>query len=151
MSNNQQKVRENYFSINIARFGDNFVAQRSAQDIQKDAKRRIFKDMVYGNIDYDLYGKYFTDINFIENLITVATIESEKHTVEYQALYMFDMSYPGNSIVNLLTRQHANVAFVLGQILQVLQMVKYDNMNIRYLTDLAVNCANFRKDFGEFY
>ena len=149
MATNQKT--NNYFTFNVQKFGDNFIAQRSAQDIQKDAKRKLFKDMVFGNIDYDVYGKYFTDANFLDNLITVAMNERDVHMVTSEALRQYDFNNPGNSIVSQKAIQHLNTAQALNTIYNCLINIKSNNMNIMFLTGIATAVYAWKRDFAEFY
>ena len=50
--------RENYFEMNLRDHDENFINNRSTQDLQRDAKKRIFKDMIYGSIDYEVYSVF---------------------------------------------------------------------------------------------
>lgn len=152
-TNNAQKAN-NYFSINIQKFGDNFIAQKSAQDIQRDAKKKIFKDMVFGNIDYDVYGQYFTDPNFLDNLITVAMIEKDVHEVTGQALYNFSMTNaadPRASIASQKCIQHQHTGYVLGILLGAFLTIKNTNMNISCLPGITTAVYPYKRDFSEFY
>ena len=149
-----QQKRENYFETNIRDVGENFLRSRSAQDIQKDAKKRIFKDMIYGNIDYAVYGTYFQDPNFVDNLITVAHAESIKHTVEANALWQYHIS-TGDAVALQLYTQHYNVSYILQWIYYDLEMVKNTNYDISYLTAFTSQIGNIgqqgKKDYAEFY
>lgn len=141
----------NYFSINAQKFGDNFIAQKSAQDIQRDAKKKLFKDMVFGNIDYSVYGQYFTDATFLDNLITVAKNERDVHLVESDALKQYDLTHPGGTIAQTKAVQHWNTALALDYIYQQLINTKASNMNIQYLTGIAMAVHAWKRDFSEFY
>lgn len=148
-----QQKRENYFEVNIRDFGDNFINTKSAQDIQKDAKKRIFKDMVYNNINYELYGKFFTNPNFVDNLISIAAVESQKHKVTANAL----QDYYGKTldpVAYSLCVQHQNCQFALENIKYSLEMVKNNNYDIQHLTQLQISLSTVptcRRDYSEFY
>ena len=157
-TNNAQKAN-NYFSINIQKYGENFIAQKSPQDIQRDAKKKIFKDMVFGNIDYDTYGQYFTDANFLDNLITVAMIERAVHEVTGKALYDYSLNYNGNpevpsDYIALATQksvQHQHTSFVLGTLLGAFLTIKNTGMNISCLPSITTAVYPFKREFSEFY
>lgn len=157
VSNNAQKAN-NYFSINIQKFGENFLAQKSAQDIQRDAKKKIFKDMVFGNIDYDTYGKYYIDSNFLDNLITVAMIECKVHDTTWRALYEYTLNHSGDpqftdqiAIANQKRIQHQNTANALNTLLGAFLTIKNTNMSISCLPGVSMALYPFRRDFSEFY
>lgn len=149
MKFNNNAPRENYFQQNIAKFGQNFIRSKSVKDIQKDAKRRLFKDMVYGNIDYDEYGIYFTDPQFIDNLIVVAHTLQEEHAVIANGLRL--MAGTGNAIASQLYVRHSNVAYVFSVIEYNLGMVKANNYDIRYLVNIVPATIQCRNDFSEIY
>ena len=148
-----QTKRENYFEMNLRDHDENFINTRSPQDLQRDAKKRIFKDMIYGNIDYELYGSYFTNPNFIEALITVAGVEEQKHTVTSMALDQY-YAATSNPVAFSLCIQHKNCAYVLGCIRYDLEQLKNNNYDISPLTQLQIqlaSVANCKKDYNEFY
>ena len=156
-TNNAQKTN-NYFTINKQKFGDNFIAQKSAQDIQRDARKKIFKDMVFGNIDYDVDGQYFTDANFLDNLITVAMIEKDVHEVTGRALYEFTVTHGGDpvlatqvAIANQKSVQHQHTSFVLGTLLGAFLTIKNTNMNISCLPAITTAVYPYKREFSEFY
>lgn len=149
----QNVKRENYFELNLKDHDENFINNRSAQDLQRDAKKRIFKDMIYGSIDYEVYGKFFTDPNFVGILINTANIEAQKHTVTAEALRSYHLSTK-DVIALALFSQHQNCAYVLQCIAYDLEMVRMNNYDIKYLLDLQIQIAtapNARKDYSEFY
>lgn len=67
-----RKKGPNYFENNIRAFGENFLERKTPLDIQKDAKK-IFMDLEHGNIVVNRDAIYFTNVNFLINLIQVAT------------------------------------------------------------------------------
>ena len=145
--------RENYFEMNLKDHDENFINNRSAQYLQRDAKKRIFKDMIYGSIDYEVYGKFFTNATFIDILISTASTEEQKHQVTAEALRQYHMN-TGDSIAYVLSIQHQNCAYVMGSIRYSLEMVKNNNYDIRFLTELQIKVSsvpNARRDYSEFY
>ena len=152
VNNNAQK--NNYFTINKQKFGDNFIAQKSAQDIQRDAKKKIFKDMVYGNIDDGVDGIYYTDANFLDNLITVAMIEMDVHGVTADALNNYTLMNGGDPRIAIAAQkaaQHRNTAAVLKVLLDAFLIIKNSGMNISCLNDIAQLVSMAKRDFSEFY
>ena len=148
-----QKKKDNYFDINLRDHDNNFINNKSNLDIQKDAKKRIFKDMIYGNIDYDVYGAFFTNPNFVDILITTAGVESQKHHIQSAALDQF-YSTSRDPIAFNLANQHRNCAYALDCIKYDLEMTKNNNYDIKFLTELTIQLAsapNCKKDYNEFY
>lgn len=67
----QRQQRDNYFKMQIKRFGPNFLLSKTSRDMQRDCVRMV-KDIVHGNIEIETEGKYLTDPNFLVNCINVA-------------------------------------------------------------------------------
>ena len=122
----------NYFETNIQRFGEDFLDFKKAEEIQRDCKF-IFKDMVYGNIDYEKHGMYFMEPRFLEQLIIKSEIDSQKHNLKYMALYEFSIKY-NNMEASQLAAIEANMFYIMNTIHEQLLLVKYNNYNISYLT-----------------
>jgi hypothetical protein len=130
---------KNYFDTNIQRDGIDFLDLKRVQEIQKDSKR-IFKDMAYGNINYEKHGIYFTDPRFLEQLIIASSIEMEKHLIKYNALsdyyikykdYMSDSTF--NQTHNLIIIEN-NLYNIMSILNKQLLLVKSSNYNIAQLT-----------------
>ena len=93
------KPRQNYFDQKIRQYGEDFLMSLTPNTIQNDAKRRIFKEMIQGHIDYSTYGKYFIDTKFFENLLVAAWNELQNNTIIRDALIEFDNKHPGINLV----------------------------------------------------
>lgn len=152
MANGQNKnnQRDNYFQSNIAKYGEDFIHQKPPRMLQFDAKKRLFKDMVFGNINYDEFGKYFTDPEYVDNLIAVATTMQQEHAITSMALGEFSAMH-GDNTATILARRHANVAGIFGSIVQQLTNVKQSGYNIQSLMYIVTMTAPFKQDFSEFY
>ena len=150
MKQQSNAPRENYFQQNIAKYGENFLRSKSAKDIQKDAKRRLFKDMVYGNINYDEYGKFFTDPQFIDNLIVIANTLYLEHLVTGNALMQFAGMY-NNPVASQLSVRNLNVALVFNSLMTRISEVKANNYDIKSLVQIVSDTAMYRNDFSELY
>ena len=132
----------NYFQTNIQRFGEDFLDFKKAEEIQRDCKF-IFKDMVFGNIDYEKYGMYFMEPRFLEQLIIKSEIDSQKHNLKYMALYEFSIKY-NNMEASQLAAIEANMFYITNTIHEQLLLVKYNNYNISYLTYLPSKLRDYR-------
>lgn len=146
-----QKQRDNYFTRNVQQFGDDFLVQKTAQDLQRDAKNRIFKDMVYGNIDYTVFGKYYLDGRFLNQLIVTAEEELVIHQVYREALQYYDINVPGNIKVRDILMKEINVEAVLNSMVSTLHLVR-DTNNIGYLPGFSQSISGHcKKCFSDFY
>ena len=134
--------RENYFETNIAKYGENFIFNKSATDIQKDALKRIFKDMIYGNIDYAKFGKFFQIPTFVDNLIAVARSEAEIQYTTYSALCLWHRN-TGDQNALVRAEMHYNAFWCLSNIERCLSIEKAYNYDIQYLTQLTTQLAAF--------
>ena len=60
--------KNNFFKQNISRLGETFISLLTPEQIQVQAKR-IVKELVRGEIEFEKYGMYFLDLKFLDNLI----------------------------------------------------------------------------------
>lgn len=141
----------NYFSMNIAKYGEDFLDQKSTSDIQRDAKRRIFKDMAFANIDYEKYGAYFMDHRFVEQLLIVAYDEMNNHRAKYMALLEYDRQHPGDQRVTSLCALECRLTTAFEIIHMYLLSVKGNGYDISCLTCLASQLGQFRNDISNNY
>jgi hypothetical protein len=128
----------------IRQYGENFIVMLTPEKIQRSAKQRIFREMVQGKINYTEYGNYFTDPKLFENLLIAAQDELNNNSILKYALTEFDFNHPGNNSVVLLKGKHTNLEYVYSVICNKLMMVKMDNYNIGYLSDLSTVLYSYR-------
>lgn len=116
----------NYFTSMIKHYGtEDFISFLRPEDIQRSAKERIFREMVRGKIDYAVYGSYFLDGKFLDNLIVACDNELTNNAVVAQALIMFDNLNPGHiEIIHNRTRYNylVNIYTVLLDRLKSVQI-----------------------------
>ena len=140
-NNNQQN---NYFTNMIRRYNrEDFIVALKPEQIQRSAKERIFREMVRGQIDYTLFGQYYLDSKFLENLIIAADNELKNNIACATALSFYDLTYPGNALIINNKTKFDNLSVVYNCILQRLQSLK-ETRNIGFLTDLQFVLANFK-------
>lgn len=134
--------RQNYITNMIKQFGDNWIVALKPDDIQRSAKR-IFKEMVKGNFDYEQVGKYFLDGKFLDNLIIAANNELEVNTLYLNAVMFYEQYYP--SYPNIKTQEvHLNtLCHIYSTIGNRLQMVKQCG-NIGPLVDISAFLFSYR-------
>ena len=142
--------RKNYFETNIQRFGDDFLDCKKVEEIQRDSKF-IFRDMVYGNINYEKHGIYFMDPRFLEQLIIVSSIEAKKHDIKFRALAEFDTRYPGDQMASQLVYIENGMRIIMETLYNYLNMVKKDNYNIAYLTQIPAILISYKKILRDNY
>lgn len=130
------KQINNYFTNMISRYGtEDFVHFLKPEQIQRSARERIFREMVRGQIDFSVHGKYFQDSKFLENLIIAATDELNNNIAVNTALEFYDMNRPGDMIIIRNRVKHSNLVVIYNAIVIRLNNVKFTG-NIGYLTDL---------------
>ena len=130
------KQINNYFTNMISRYStEDFVHFLKPEQIQRSAKERIFREMLRGQIDFSVHGKYFQDSKFLENLIIAATDELNNNIAINAALEFYDMNRPGDMIIIRNRVKHSNLVVIYNAIVIRLNNVKFTG-NIGYLTDL---------------
>lgn len=143
------KGKTSYFDMNVQKDGEDFLDKKSATEIVKDAKRRIFKDMAYGNINYEKYGMYFTEPRFLDQLLIVAEDEMYNHQTMYQALTLLDQQRPGDIRIITLCSKENRLATVYGIIYSHLKYVKDTGYNISVLPNLTSQIYQFAQDLQD--
>lgn len=145
------KGRTSYFDRQCQSKGKDFLNMKSPGEIQKDARKCIFKDMAFGNIDYEKYGSYFMDATFLEQLIVVAYDEMENHRIKYTALKDLDIKMPGDQRIVSLCSLEARLTQAFEIIHMYLSTVKASDYNIACLPDLVNQLYQFRQDIALAY
>lgn len=136
--------KNSWIDDQINRFGEDFIIRMNPETIQRQAKQRLFRDMVRGNIDYDKHGKYFADSKFLENLIIAAFNELQSNDAVLRALTFYDRYVPGDSIISQCIIRHHALCCIYKSILDRLNAVKYNDYNIGYLTDISMVLRGYR-------
>ena len=137
MGNNNQnkKPRPNYFSNNINKSGECFLDFKKAGDIQNDAPR-IFRELARRSINLEVYGHYFLEKHFLENLIEVAKNKTIFHNITFQTMnYSINIMNMNGQLVDQDT---INVAYTHKNICEVYNIIYY-HLDIIYrsgMTDL---------------
>ena len=136
--------QNNYFTaMNLKYKTSDFIFYLKPEQIQKSAKDRIFKEMVQGKIDYSIFGMYYNDSKFLENLLIAAQDELINNSTIRDALAFYNASYPGNqSTINLLSR-HDSLSRVYSVLVDRLLSVK-NTGNVGYLADIQYVLAAYK-------
>lgn len=136
----------NYFDMMIDRYnGDqNFVVKITPEQIQRSAKQRIFREMVRGEIDYTVYGKYFIDPKFLENLIIAAQDELTNKSTIANALRFYDFNFPGSIDVVYNYNLHQNLVVIYSILHKKLSTLKFCG-DIGVLIDIQYILRDYKK------
>ena len=142
---NKSNITGNNYFVNMERkFGDDsFIVNQKPDQIQRAAKERIFREMVKGQIDYSLQGKYFCDTKFLENLLIAGRDELNNNINILNALTFYDLHNPGNSDIINLKAKYNILCYVFQNIVSRLEAVKMSG-NIGYLTDIQYVLGQYR-------
>lgn len=134
----------NYFETNKKKYNlDNFMVVMKPEQIQRDAKNRIFREMVQGKIDYEKFGNYYLDSKFLENLIISTNNELMNSITIARSLELYDSMYPGDRLVILNKNRYNSLVFIYETIYNRLCLVK-ESQNISSLVDIQYVLSNFR-------
>ena len=135
-------AKNSYIQMMVAQRGPEWITTIRPEEIQNSTKR-IVKDMVKGNIEYEKYGSIFLDPKFLENLLIGVSTELESNTFNYSGCQMLYAAFPGTP--NLA--QHVNhldrLVYIYTLIKNKLEMVKMSG-NVGYLTDIPGMLYNDR-------
>ena len=129
--------QNNYFTTMIKRYNGNgdFVNFLKPEQIQRSAKERIFREMVRGQIDYSIFGIYFEDPKFLENLIVACENELSNYSTVAMSLDFFDSYYPGNNNVIFNKNRYNSLVQIYTVLRDKLFAVKITG-NVGCLTDI---------------
>ena len=142
------KTKTSYFDMMVQKEGEDFLDRKTADELVRDAKRRIFKDMAYGNIDYEKHGRYFMEPRFLDQLLCVAEDEANNHQKYWQALVMLDSTCPGDLRTVTLCSKENRLATVYGIIYTHLKCVKDMGYNISVLPNMTSQIYQFAQDLA---
>ena len=135
-------ARMNYIQNMEKQFGENWIASLRPEDIQRSGKR-IFKEMVRGNIDYQQHGKYFLDSKFLDNLIISVRNELEVNTLLFNAVTFYKMYNMDAPNVSVQLTHLQSLCYIYNTILYRLTSVR-NTGNIGWLADLSGLLYNHR-------
>ncbi len=132
----------NYFKQNIDKFNTpEFISLITPDQIQRQAKR-IVKELVKGDIEFEQYGQYFLDMKFMENLIIGISNELDDYLLYYNAVKFYKDFFPTTPNINIKENRLQCICYVYQVILGKLNAVKVSG-NIGYLTDTSALLNNY--------
>jgi hypothetical protein len=133
-------AKSNYIDNMIRQYGENWIVALRPEDIQRSSKRLI-KDMVRGNIDYEKYGQYFLDAKFLENLLIAVSNDFEVNSLHYNAMRIYQQMYPTTPTA-YINHDYA-LTQIYGTIMNKLAQVK-STQNVGYLADIGALLYQYR-------
>ena len=153
MGNKQKKrqQRPNYFQTNVNMFGEDFLARKTPLDIQKDAKK-IFSDLSYGNIDIQRDAIFFTNVNFLINLRTVAYDNYKYHAFTVNGMKQIINQSQTNQIEEYfakVTETHERCACAYSIIIHYLDNILQNKGATINLTEMVKELQSYRGVFSE--
>ena len=147
IKNNNKKKNNDYFSQAIQQFGENFLAYKTARDLEMDAVK-IFRGLARGNINIDRYGCYFLDQQLLHACLQTAYSKSTLYNISYAGVNMLKDSIfasgqtPDINIITILD-YHKKSAEAYNIILNGLNNVS-NTGDINYLICMANSLADYR-------
>ena len=135
-------ARTNFIQNMMKQYGENWIVALKPDDIQRFGKR-IFKEMVKNQIDYQKEGNYFLDGKFLDNLIISARNELEVNTLYCNALTFYMQYNTIEPMVSVKLTHLQSLCYIYKVILDKLNMVK-NTSNIGWLADTSALLYNYR-------
>jgi hypothetical protein len=123
-------------------YGENWTMAVKPEDIQRSS-RRIFKEMIRAQVDYERVGQYFLDAKIMDNLIIAASNELEINTMLFNATTFFQLYNPNYPNLGSEISHLQALCYIYNVILEKLKGVKYYN-NIGILADVAALLSTVR-------
>ena len=142
MAHNKKHKRENYFQQNIQRSGPDFLETMPLDKMKLDAVK-VFRELARGNIDIDVYGKYFYNPRFLEALINTAEVKYNFHLISAMGVgKLLEQNVQGQNIFAVY-EFHNNTTTAYSIILA--KLTEFRNTgDINILSDLVMNLVKYR-------
>lgn len=131
MKNQQKrKKQENYFEQNIKRSGENFLSTKTTDQLIKDAPR-IFKDIAFGNINYDTEGVYLLDNRLAMACYDKAYNEYSIANINYKGNWLLMQNGSNDVLLQSVINSNNNRAAVYAKIAtSFYNFIKTNDINI---------------------
>lgn len=130
----------NYFTQNIQKAGEEFLAFKNARDFEREAPM-IFRQLARRQIDLSKYGHYFLEKQFLESCINVASKKVMFHSTSANGIF-FHIDYLNrtNSYVDPyeveVYKSHYETSEAYSVVYRNLVALR-DSENLGYLKTLA--------------
>ena len=135
-------AKNNYIKMMVNQYGEGWIVSLKPEDIQR-AGKRLVKELVKGDIDFQEYGNYFLDLKFLDNFIISCQNELEAYNLYYQAVSFYKQYYPQIPNIGIQQSHLQILCNIYSTILQKLQIVKSTG-NIGYLADTSALLYQYR-------
>lgn len=139
-------AKQCYFEQMIKSMGENFINLVTPDKIQNAAKK-VAREMVKGEINYQVYGKYIMDPKFLDNFIIALTNEVETDSLYYNAVLLYRQTYPDYPNINIQLNHLGILCNVYSTILNRLYMIR-ETGNIGCLVDITAMLYQYRTHLG---
>jgi hypothetical protein len=134
--------KTNYIDSMIKQYGDQWIVALNPEDIQRSCKRLV-KDMVRGNINYEKHGDYFLDAKFLDNLIIAVENELEMNSLHYNAMCFYQQYNPQIKNMSIHINHDYVITVIYNTIYNKLQQVKF-TQNVGCLYDISALLNQYR-------
>lgn len=135
-------AKNSYFKQQIDKFGETFVSLVTPDQIQGQAKR-IVKELVKGEIEFEKYGQYFLDLKLLDNLIIGISNELSDYSLYSTAVTFYKSYYPMTPNITVRENHLQALCYIYSVILSKLQLVR-STQDIGYLSDISALLYNYR-------
>ena len=138
------KTGKSYLESMVKQWGPDWIVAVKPENIQRSCKR-IVRDMIQNNVDYEKYGQYYLDSKFIENLIIACNNEYEEAVLHYNALTFYWQYNMNAQIPNIgsLVEHDRCLTFIYATVITKLNNVKLTG-NIGELYDIGATLFQYR-------
>ena len=98
--NNEKKMKNNYFTQNVQRKGENFLAEMRPDTLSRDAIR-IFREMTQGRINFQDCEQYIGDPTMLATLINVSYNRWAECNIIHESLaYYISQNSAAGHVIN---------------------------------------------------
>lgn len=132
----QENMRKQYGNI------DEWINYMTPENIQRNANR-VVRDIVKGNVNYEVCGNDFLNSKFMENIRIAIISEFEKYSLYYNALVFYANTYPAIPNIGAYINELSYKCYIYNTVLQRLEQVKSSG-NIGYLADISSVLYQYR-------
>lgn len=134
--------KNNYITGLMKSYGENWIVALRPEDIQRSGKR-IVKEMVRGQFNYEEVGKYFLDGKFLDNLINAVDYELQVNSLYFNAVSFYAQYYPQIPNISVQINHLNALCYIYNVVLSRLQAVKSTG-NIGYLSDISALLNSYK-------
>lgn len=130
-----------YFDDNIKLYGPNFLETEPEPNLRKRIPI-LCKDIGYGNIDLEKYGKYFTPY-LIDILYDEVYLEYVRRYYHYIAMYDLACKYPNETQIDVILKEDKDRCAAYEILYTGIRDIKRTG-TIGYIDTIAYNLKKYR-------